>query len=247
MSGFLEKFNTDDVFLRSLIIGMLRTLNEKLTYTQVNDQQQVLEVFVPFLYSMTGDESFLQDFFLHYEDCDGNDVFAEGNYDVIPRGIVNLTGVQIDTSALTNGYVRATYNQEDVKGQMRAFSSYLKSIPLTGTFSVVIKTDTLLDAFKLFQSTLLTFYKVTQFSFEYGGMKIPVQVGFPESYDNDKQQEFTYQTIQKRIQFSFNLQFQSFYPQKDLTTERFRGNLMQAGIRAKTDVGNVPDIDTQIL
>jgi hypothetical protein len=247
MSGYLEKFNTDEVFLRGLIVGMLRALNEKLTYTQVNDQQQVLEVYVPFFYSMSGDESFLQDFFLQYEDCDGNPVFAEGNYDVIPRGIVNLTGVQIDTSALTSGFVRATYNQEDTKGQMRAFSSYMKSIPLTGSFSVVIKVDTLLDAFKLFQSTINTFYKVLHFSFEHEGMKIPVQVGFPESYDNDKQQEFTYQSVQKRIQFSFNLQLETYYPQKDLSTERFRGNLMQAGIRAKTDLGIVPPDNSQIL
>jgi hypothetical protein len=247
MSGYLEKFNTDEVFLRGLIVGMLRALNEKLTYTQVNDQQQVLEVYVPFFYSMSGDESFLQDFFLQYEDCDGNSVFAEGNYDVIPRGIVNLTGVQIDTSALTSGFVRATYNQEDTKGQMRAFSSYMKSIPLTGSFSVVIKVDTLLDAFKLFQSTINTFYKVLHFSFEHEGMKIPVQVGFPESYDNDKQQEFTYQSVQKRIQFSFNLQLETYYPQKDMSTERFRGNLMQAGIRAKTDLGIVPPDNSQIL
>jgi hypothetical protein len=247
MSGYLEKFNTDEVFLRGLIIGMLRALNEKLTYIQVNDQQQVLEVYVPFFYSMSGDESFLQDFFLPYEDCNGNQVFAEGNYDVIPRGIVTLSGIQIDTSALTSGFVRSTYNQEDTKGQMRAFSAYTKSIPLAGSFSVVIKVDTLLDAFKLFQSTINTFYKVIHFSFEYGGMKIPVQVGFPESYDNDKQQEFTYQSVQKRIQFSFNLQLETYYPQKDLSTERFRGNLMQAGIRAKTDLGIVPPDNSQIL
>ncbi len=77
MSGFLEKYNVDDVFLRNIIVGLLRSLNEKLTYTQINDQQQILEVFVPFFYSMSGDESFLQDFYLDYFDCDGNSPFAE--------------------------------------------------------------------------------------------------------------------------------------------------------------------------
>jgi hypothetical protein len=247
MSGFLEKYNTDEVFLRGLIVGMLRALNEKLTYKQVNDQQQVLEVFIPFFYSMTGDESFLQDYFLQYEDCNGNAVFAEGNYDVIPRGIINLTAIGIETSGLTNGNVRATYNQEDARGQMRAYSAYLKSIPLSGSFSVTIKTDTLLDAFKLFQSTIETFYKVLEYSFDYEGMRVPVQVGFPETYDNDKQQEFTYQTIQKRIQFTFSLQVETYYPQKDMATERFRGNMMQAGIRAKTETGKVPPDNSQIL
>ncbi len=78
MSGFLEKYNVDDVFLRNVIVGLLRSLNEKLTYTQINDQQQILEVFVPFFYSMSGDESFLQDYYLDYFDCDGNSPFAEG-------------------------------------------------------------------------------------------------------------------------------------------------------------------------
>jgi uncharacterized protein YneR len=239
MSGFLEKYNTDDVFLRGLILGLLRALNEKLTYTQVNDQQQVLEVFVPFFYSMSGDEAFLEDFFIQYENCDGDVPFAEGNYDVIPRGIVTMGNPQIDTAALTNPYVRATYTQEDIQGQMRAFSAYTKSIPLSVPFTIVIKIDSLLDSFKIFQSTLETFYKVLVFYFEYGGMKIPVQVGFPEGYDNDKQQEFSYLNGQKRIQFSFTVQAETYYPQKDLATERFRGNLMQAGIKAKTDLGLV--------
>ena len=53
MSQFLEKYNIDEVFLRNVIVGMLKTLNDKLTYTQINEQQEVLEVFVPFFYSMS--------------------------------------------------------------------------------------------------------------------------------------------------------------------------------------------------
>ena len=79
MSQFLEKYNIDEVFLRNVIVGMLKTLNDKLTYTQINEQQEVLEVFVPFFYSMSGDESFLQDFYMDYIDCDGQSPFAEGN------------------------------------------------------------------------------------------------------------------------------------------------------------------------
>jgi len=44
MSGFLEKYNIDEVFLRGVIVGLLRSLNEKVTYTQINEQQEVLEV-----------------------------------------------------------------------------------------------------------------------------------------------------------------------------------------------------------
>lgn len=233
MSGFLEKYNIDEVFLRGVIVGLLRSLNEKVTYTQINEEQQMLEVFIPFFYSMSGDESFLQDFYLDYLDCDGNSPFAEGNYDIIPRGVVNLSGVNIDTASITNGFVRATYNVETAEGQMKAFSAYTSSIPLSMTFDIKLRADTLLDTFKIFQSVIQTFYKVYSFNIEFGGMRVPAQVGFPEQYPNDKQLEFSYLSTQKYIETSFSITLETYYPQKDLATERFRGNLMQAGIKLK--------------
>jgi hypothetical protein len=247
MSGFLEKYNTDEVFLRGVIVGLLRSLNEKLTYLQINDQQQILEVFVPFFYSMSGDESFLQDFYLDYFDCDGNSPFAEGNYDVIPRGIVNLNGASIDQSAITNGFVRSTYTIEDIRGEMKAFSAYTNFIPLSLNFDITLRADTLLDTFKLFQSAIQTFYKVYSFSVEYGGMRIPVQVGFPEDYPNDKQLEFSYGSTQKFIETKFGISVETYFPQKDLSTERFRGNLMQAGIRMDLKAGKIGDLPDPTL
>ncbi len=231
MKGFLEKYNVDEVFLRGVILGLLKNLNERVTYTQINQQQQVLKVYIPFFYSLAGDEGFLQDFYLDYQDCDGNSPFAEGNYDVIPRGVINLSGVNIETGSLTSGFVRTTYNVEDIQGNMKAFSSYTTSIPLSLAFDVKIRADTLLDTFKIFQSVIQVFYKVFSYSFEFGGMRIPVQVGFPEQYPNDKQLEFNYLNTQKYIETNFIITVETYYPQKDLETERFRGNLMQAGIR----------------
>jgi len=248
MAQFLEKYNIDEVFLRNVIVGMLKTLNDKLTYTQINEQQEVLEVFVPFFYSMSGDESFLQDFYMDYIDCDGQSPFAEGNYDVVPRGILNLNGVNIETNAITNGFVRATYNTEDLQGQMKALSAYTNFIPLSLSFDITIRTDTLLDTFKIFQSSIQSFYKVYSFSVEFGGMRIPVQVGFPEQYPNDKQIEFSYGSTQKWIETKFSITVETYFPQKNLNTERFRGNLMQAGIRLQINIDDpIPRNDSSLF
>jgi len=240
MSGFLERFNTDDVFIRSLILGLVRLLNDKVSYFQTNDKQEILEVHVPFIYSMAGDESFLKDNFVDVTICDDDTLkrVAEGNYDVIPRGVVVFNTVNINPAGLTNKFVRNTYNKEDEKGNMKAFSSFVNNIPLNIDFSVRIRIDTLLDSFKIFQSLLGTFTKVDQFQFEFAGTRIPVQVGFPEQYENDKQFEFTYLATQQHIELTFNLMLETYFPQKDLATERFRGNLMQAGIKVQTDVGS---------
>jgi len=69
--NFLEKYNTDDVFFRGIIIGLLSKLNEVITYEQVDSDQSTSKIYIPFFYSMVGDEPFLQDFYLSYEDCDG--------------------------------------------------------------------------------------------------------------------------------------------------------------------------------
>lgn len=231
MSGFLEKYNTDEVFLRGLITSLLRSFNEKLKYQQINDQQQVLEVFVPFFYSLTGDEPFLQDFFIHYRNCETDKPIAEGNYDVIPRGVVSLQSTEINTQSLGNKYVRTSYAIETVKGEMKTFSAYTNSVPLNLNFDITIKVDTLLDAFKIYQAVVTTFYKTYPFSFEFDGYRIPAQVGFPESYDMTKQLEFTYNNNPQLIDFKFSVAVETYFPERDLTTERFRGNLMQAGIK----------------
>jgi len=234
MSGFLEKYNTDEVFLRGLIISFLRSLNEKVKYIQINDQQDILEIYIPFFYSMTGDESFLQDFFINYKDCATDQVLAEGNYDVIPRGIVTMQSPQIDTQALVNKYTRMSYTKETTSGEMKTLSSFTNSLPLNIAFEVNVKVDTLLDAFKVFQSVIQTFYKTYTFSFEYEGFRIPCQVGFPENYETTKQLDFTYNNNPQFIEFKFTANVETYFPEKDLTTEKFRGNLMQAGIKMET-------------
>ena len=231
MSGFLEKYNTDEDFLRGLITSFLRSLNEKVKYIQINDQQQVLEVFIPFFYSMTGDEAFLQDFFLHYKNCLTDETLAEGNYDVIPRGIVTIQSSQIDPQGLANKYTRMSYTKESLEGEMKTYSSFTNSLPLTINFDIKLKIDTLLDAFKVYQAVIQTFYKTYPFSFEYGGFRIPCQVGFPETYEYQKQLEFSYNNSPQYIEFSFSAVVETYFPEKDLTTEKFRGNLMQAGIK----------------
>jgi hypothetical protein len=56
-------------------------------------------------------------------------------------------------------------------------------------------------------------------------------VGFPESYEYQKQLEFSYNNNPQYIEFSFSTVVETYFPEKDLTTEKFRGNLMQAGIK----------------
>lgn len=251
--SFLEKKNTDNVFFRGVILGLLSKLNETITYTQINSEGVVSQIYIPFFYSMVGDEPFLQDFYLSYEDCDGKPAFAEGNYDVVPRGILEIGATRIETSSATTKFVRGSYVKEIEKesgSEMKTFSSYFNPIPLGIQINGKIKADTTLDAFKIQQSLLEILYKRFIYYFEYKGFRIPVQVSLQDSPPDKQPNNFLMSYGSQRgeaITLSFSMDLETYLPQLDLTTERFRGNLMQGGIKLNVEFGITPPDNSGIV
>jgi hypothetical protein len=220
-TNFLHKSNTDDVHARSVIVGLVNLLNTRVQFSNVLADTDIDNVTVPFFYSMTGDERFLQDYFLEWNDC-VHPKIADGNYDVIPRGIVTLENNTINTAAMTHRFVRGTYTKE-VNGQVQTYNSFLNSIPLKMSFKVSIEADSNLDAFKIQQSIIETFYKTQVYSIKYKGFRVPCQAGFPEDYGINKTFEFTYKT-ENKISIEFTLEIETYLPVVDLTSERLNIN-----------------------
>jgi len=226
MGEFLHKYNTDNVHSRAVIVGMVNLLNSKVFFENVLSDTVIDTVYVPFFYNMGGDERFLQDYFLEWSDC-LNPRHADGNYDVIPRGIVTLASKTIDASKMTHRFVRATYVKE-VNGQLQQFNSFLNSLPMSMTFNVEIEVDSNLDAFKVEQAITETFYKTQVYSVSFRGMRVPCQVTFPEDYGVSKTFEFSYQS-ENRILVKFDLTVETYFPVLDPTTERSNSNRASNG------------------
>lgn len=242
---FLKKYNHDEVFFRSLLVGLISVLNNHITYPQIGKDNIWREIFIPFLPTLTGDEPFLQDNFLDYGDCDGNPAFAEGNYDVIPRGLVEVGACQIVTTSATNKFVRATYMKEipntsgDGGAEMKAYSSYLAPIPLSQTYTIKIKVDTERDAFAIQAKVVQMMFKNFVYYFEHDGMRIPCQGTMPTDIgDRPKLFNYSYGTDKQGVIITFPIVVETYLPQLDLSTERFRGNLMQGGIKLRTSIGD---------
>jgi hypothetical protein len=221
--GFLHKYNTDNVHSRAVIVGVLNMLNNHIFIENVLSDSNIDVVEIPFYYNMGGDERFLQDYFLHWNDC-LMPRMADGNYDQVPRGIVTLTSNTVNTSAMTHRFVRGTYVKE-VDGKLQQYNSFLNSIPLKMAFEIKVETDSYLDAMKIQQSILETFYKVQVFSVTYKGLRVPCQVGFPEDYTLEKTFEFTYQSDSK-IFLNFSLDVETYFPVFDVTQRRLNNNRM---------------------
>ena len=224
MGQFLHKHNTDNVHSRAVIVGLINLLNSRVHYENILGDDSIEIVGVPFLYAMSGDERFLQDFFTHWNDC-VHPRMADGNYDVIPRGTVTLTSNTINTEMMTHRFVRGTYVKE-INGQLQRFSAFLNSLPLTMSFDIEIQTDTVLDAFKIQQSVIETFYKVQVFSVNFRGFRVPCQAGFSEDLGIEKTFEFSYQD-QGKVSIKFQVEIETYYPVTDPTTERNDNNRMK--------------------
>ena len=222
-SNYLHKYNTDNVHARAVIIGLVNLLNSKVQFENIYSDTQKSIVTVPFYYNFGGDERFLQDYFLEWNECVTQQM-VDGNVDPIPRGIVTLTSSTINTNMLTNRFIRGNYVKQ-VGNEVLTYNSFINPIPLTMNFEVKIVADTSLDAFKIQQAVLETFYKTQVFSVEFRGFRIPCQAGFPEDQGIEKTFEFTYQS-ETEISFNVPIELETYFPVTDPTTERFGGNRM---------------------
>lgn len=246
MGNFNDRYNTDDVHLRAVQVGLINVLNRSVVIEQVISDTESKMVPVPFYPAQATQERFMQDFYLHYHlDCDTS--FAEGNYDQIPRGVVTLESFTIDSASLVNKFVRGTYNRH-VDSQVKAYSDYINVIPMNCSLEAEIKATTLVEAYKIVQEFISTFYKSVSYQVSFRGFRVPCQVGFAQDYTIVKPVEFTFGD-DKAITITFPMELETYLPvvgdpysakgslppggwgglpQSD--SERFRGNTMHRGI-----------------
>ncbi len=227
MPAFGQHYNTDNILFRSVIIGTLNLLNRNIAYEQSESETETKELTVPFFYYMFQNERFMQDLYGMYEtDC--KPTVAEGNYDPVPRGVINIASLSINSASLTSKFTRGTYNKE-VDGTVKAFSAYLNPIPLKIMFDVEVICGTYLESFKIIQSIIDTFYKVATFAVDFKGLRVPCSVGFSEDYSIERPVTFSFSEDSK-IVMKFNLEMETAQPVFDKSSERFRGNVMDHGI-----------------
>ena len=184
-----ELRNTDDIFDRSVIIGLLRVLNRKIFYKQIWDDTEdgIQNVCVPFFYDFGGSnnnsERFIQDNYTNFSSDECTDIGLkkiDGNFDFYPQGRLSLSGINIDSGNITNRFVMGKYTKKE-KGTLRSYVSYLYSMPLTYTFNIEIRCENMNVAMKINQAYREYFYKNMTFHMNYKGTVVPVRVGFPES------------------------------------------------------------------
>jgi len=211
-----QRYNNENILSRAIIAGILNILNNKIAYEQVWGNEDVEIINVPWFYNMSGDERFMQDFYTFYGWCLPPKP-VDGNFDMIPRGILTYGGSTIDSARITSRYVQGTYLKE-VAGQLQTMRSFLYPIPLNMNFNCELWLDSQVTALKVEQAIREVFYKTITFYSYYKGMRVGSTVGFPEDITMEKNIQYSFESANP-IKITFSLQVETYQPVFDPTTE----------------------------
>jgi len=226
MATYNLKFNKDDSVIRHVIVGLLADLNSKLSFKrQLSNDNRVI-VDVPFFYSVSGDENFLKDAFLFSNangvGCDPDGEFADGNYDKVPRGIVNLTSFAVDPAKLVNKRNLGNYNRINEQGFMEGFVAEFQMIPINVGVDIEILVSSQLDLFKVTEALVkkmykANFYHVDAGHIEDGTYRISSQYMMPDDYTQERPIEYGFDD-KGNHKVTFSLEINSFIPDFNFET-----------------------------
>lgn len=207
MSAYNQEYNKDNTILRYIIVATLSELRNKVFYYNRIDEASLKKINIPFYYSITGNERFLTDNFV--SDSEANNK-AIGNYEVVPRGVLQLSSLNIDSGSQTNKFVRGEFVKE-VCGVLRRFSLETNFLPLTMTFNVTVVCSNNLEMLKVTESIINKLYKTTTYSVDLGMFRVQASMTVPEDYSQNKLFEFGFND-KKEFNVTFDIDVQSFVP-----------------------------------
>jgi len=207
MSAFSQEFNKDNVILRYVIVGVLAELRDKVYFYNQIDEDTSTKINVPFYYSVTGNERLLLDTFLFGAQQEGESV---GDYEVVPRGVIELSGISIESSEMTNKFVRSRFVRE-FEGQLKTYSLETAYLPLNINFNTTVICSNNLEMLKVTESIMSKLYKSTYFNIDLGMMRVEAAMEVPEDYSQDKLFEYTIND-KKEFKVTFELSVKTFMP-----------------------------------
>jgi hypothetical protein len=226
IDGVHHKFNYDNIFIRTVIAGVINILNDRVYLIYRLSDTETKTHYVPFYYSLTGDERALQDFYVQWNDCI-QPKKVDGNIDVLPRGMVKMNNVNINTSSLTNYLVRGDFVKEDENNQLLTYSAKMHSIPLKMNFEIEIQADTQEDSWKIWEKVIEVFWPTVASSVRWNYVRIPFQMGFPADMPIEKLFQWSFGSVTSQnvnTNMKFTVELETYYPIFDKNTQFFKGN-----------------------
>lgn len=208
MSDYNQKYNFEDVFIRSMIISFLAEINKKIYFYNRLDDNSVVKIDVPCLYSITGGERFLRDEFYYDALKQGK---AIGDYEKLPRCMVSNSGITINSSEQTNKYNR-TKIVRTIKNKVKTLYLNVEWIPVTLNFECKVLCSNNIELLKITECIISKIYKNPNFfKVDFGMFNVDASFSVPTDYSHDKPQEFGLND-KKEFSTSFTAEMKTLFP-----------------------------------
>lgn len=207
MNVYNQTMNYDNSVIRYIIVALLAELNKRIYVYQHPTNEVMEKIDIPFFFSVTGGERFLKDEFQY--DAINNDK-AIGDYERVPRGVINLENVAIDSGSQVNKFTQAKFVHE-VDGVLKTFYMRCCFLPINMSFTCNMVCSSQIEMLKVTESILSKLYAVNTFFVDLGMMQVQSAYTLPNDYSQDRPIEFGIDQ-QKEYKVSFNIEVKSFYP-----------------------------------
>lgn len=211
-----ERFNYDDTFMRDLTVCVLDTLEGQIKWLNRFTDKDVF-VEVPFYYSMVGGDSerFLLDSFsddIVSGDSSGNGRYVELNTDIIPRGILTMTGFNIKSDEFSNPNVWLRMVVEN-EAEIRKVLAKVRAVPISVAYDLEILLNSEIDTFKCSQAIMDTMWLYKYMYFEYNFMNIDAIILMPDTNSIEITREKNLSsdnTIKLKVSFTVETYYPAF-------------------------------------
>ncbi|MCM1218925.1 MAG: hypothetical protein NC548_30965 [Lachnospiraceae bacterium] len=207
-NNYNQKYNKDDVFTRSMIVCLLAELNKKIYYYNRLDNEEIEKVNVPCLYSITGGERFLRDEF-YYDALEQGK--AIGDYEKVPRCILSLGGISVNSGEQTNKYNR-TKIVRTIRNKVRTLYLNVEWIPINLNFDCKVICSNNIELFKITECIISKIYKNPNFfKVDYGMFNVDASMSVPTDYTHERPQEFGLND-KKEFLINFTIEMKTLMP-----------------------------------
>lgn len=204
-------YNYDGSVVRYVIVALLAELRNRVYIYQkdVDDAGETVltKVDVPFMYSVTGSERFLKDEFQYDAEANGK---AIGDYERVPRGVLQLESIGIDAQSQMNKFVQTKLTHE-VRGELRTLYMRCCFLPLNISFSCNFVCSNQLEMLKITESVMSKLYAANIFYVDLGVMTIQSSYTLPTDYQQQRTTEFGLNE-KKEYTVSCSIDVKSFMP-----------------------------------
>ena len=193
-----------------MIVCLLAELNKKMYIYNRLDDGSVQKITIPCLYAITGgnSERFLKDEF-YYDALEQGKAY--GDYEKVPRCMVNLSGFSVNTAEQTNKYNRTKIVRES-QGVLRTLYLNVEWVPVTLSFDCKVICANNIELFKCTEMIISKIYKnPNYFKVDFGMFNVDACLSVPEDYNHELPQEFGLNE-KKEFSTSFSIEMKSFIP-----------------------------------